>query len=167
VARCWEVVQTLRPEDGEEQARAWALWWEGAAADGGVELARKALTVHDAYRRVYGDASLDTAPLIVEQDRSRAAAVPMFPFDRELVEDEQSLVTHISRWGSDGYPIKKAGRRHWTWSYRSLEAPVLYPTKTKATAAFEAYLDVLYSCLGAAAYRRAVADLRDAAEAMR
>lgn len=61
---------------------------------------------------------------------------------RGLSEDEAGLLTHISRWGSDGYPVRRLARR-WTWEFRSLRAPTLYRTKGQAVAAFEGYLDVL------------------------
>lgn len=80
-----------------------------------------------------------------------------FTFDRPLTEDERALATHISMFGSAGYPVRKLGRK-WTWDYRSISAPTLYATKRDATAAFERYMGVIRSCLGAAAYRRAIAE---------
>jgi hypothetical protein len=63
---------------------------------------------------------------------------------RGLSEDEQALLTHVSRWGSDGYPIKKVGARWWCWDYRSIRGPqVCFPTKKQAVVSFEAFLDVL------------------------
>jgi hypothetical protein len=79
-------------------------------------------------------------------------------FDRPLSEDERGLVKHIGMWGSQGYPVRKAGRQ-WTWRFCSLEAPALYKTKREATAAFETYMGVLYDCLRADSYRRALAEL--------
>jgi hypothetical protein len=66
----------------------------------------------------------------------------MFP---ALSEDERFVLTHISRWGSDGYPIKKVGSRHWTWGpIRSINGPpVLFPTKKQAVESFEKYHDSL------------------------
>lgn len=58
----------------------------------------------------------------------------------QLTEDEQGLLNHIIRWGSDGYPVRKFGRG-WTWGpFRSIKgSPIVYKTKREATAAFEAY----------------------------
>lgn len=85
------------------------------------------------------------------------APSPTFAFDRPLLEDERALMTHVTMFGSDGYPVARVGSRHWSWSFRSLSSPRVFPTKREATASLEAYLDVLRSCLGAAAYRRALA----------
>ena len=63
---------------------------------------------------------------------------------RGISEDERALLTHISMWGSDGYPIRKLGRK-WAWGpFRSVEGPpVLYRTKREAVASFEAFHRVL------------------------
>jgi hypothetical protein len=70
-----------------------------------------------------------------------------------LSEDENALLTHISRWGSDGYPIRRlAGNTQsaclpspkWIWEYRSINGPpVVFKTKRAAVASFEAYYQVL------------------------
>ncbi len=57
-----------------------------------------------------------------------------------VTADERDLLTHVSRWGSDGYPVKRVGSRHWSWSYRdSINTPAVYKTKREAVASFEAY----------------------------
>jgi hypothetical protein len=62
---------------------------------------------------------------------------------RGLTQDERDLLTHISMWGSAGYPVKKLGTK-WTWSYRSINGPpVLFKTKREAVASFEAFHQVL------------------------
>jgi hypothetical protein len=63
----------------------------------------------------------------------------MFP---ALSDDERFVLSHISRWGSDGYPIVKVGSRHWTWGpIRSIKGPpVLFPTRRQAVESFEKYL---------------------------
>ena len=67
---------------------------------------------------------------------------------RGMTDDERALVKHVIRWGSDGYPLHKAGRK-WSWgSYLSIEGPQLYDTKREATAAFERYFEVLLDALG-------------------
>lgn len=61
-----------------------------------------------------------------------------------LSEDEAFVMTHVSHFGSEGYPIHKSGSR-WTWGpVRGIKGPpVLYGTKQEAVQAFEAYLDIL------------------------
>jgi hypothetical protein len=61
-----------------------------------------------------------------------------------ISEDERDLLTHVSMWGSDGYPVTKVGSRHWTWSWRgSVNCPVVFPTKRQAVASFESYYAIL------------------------
>ena len=67
-------------------------------------------------------------------------------YQRNLTADERSLQTHISMFGSRAYPVKKVGSRHWSWSYRNLSAPRVYPTKHEATMSLERYLAVLDDC---------------------
>ena len=60
-----------------------------------------------------------------------------------LTEDENALLTHISMWGSTGYPVRKLGRG-WTWEFRSIKsAPGVFTTKKDAIASFEAYHQML------------------------
>ena len=77
---------------------------------------------------------------------------------RPLNEDERGLLTHLSMWGSDGYPVRKLGRK-WTWGFRSLDAPVCYATKREAWTAFEAFYDVLVDASGEEARDRALAEV--------
>lgn len=81
-----------------------------------------------------------------------------FTYDRPLTDDERDLLVHIRMWGSDGYPVRKVGSRHWSWDYRSLESKVCFHTKREAVASFEAYLEVLRSCLRAESYRLALVE---------
>jgi hypothetical protein len=61
----------------------------------------------------------------------------------DLTDDENALLVHISRFGSDGYPIQKLGRG-WAWSYRGIKGPpVIFKTKREAIASFEAYEAIL------------------------
>jgi hypothetical protein len=61
-----------------------------------------------------------------------------------VTSDEHDLLNHISMWGSEGYPIKRVGSRHWSWSYRdSINTPAVYKTKREAVASFEAYHSIL------------------------
>ena len=62
---------------------------------------------------------------------------------RSLTDDERALLMHVTRWGSDGYPIQKL-KRGWTWSYRSIQGPpVVFRTRREAVASFEAFENVL------------------------
>jgi hypothetical protein len=62
-----------------------------------------------------------------------------------LNEDEQAILNHWGRWGSDGYPVSRVGSHHWTWGpWRSIQGPpVVFPTKRAAVASFEAYIAIL------------------------
>ena len=63
---------------------------------------------------------------------------------RGVTPDERALLNHVSRWGSDGYPVQKIGSR-WHWrDWRSVKgAPVVYRTKREAVAAFEAFYQIV------------------------
>ena len=62
-----------------------------------------------------------------------------------LNEDEQFVLNHIIRWGSDGYPINKLGKSGWSWGpMRSVNGPpVVFKTKREAVASFERYYELL------------------------
>ena len=63
---------------------------------------------------------------------------------RGITEDEAHLLLHVTRRGSAGYPIQKMGRKWYWMDWRSVKgAPTAYETKRAATAAFEAFLDIL------------------------
>lgn len=65
-------------------------------------------------------------------------------FSRKLTEGENELLAHTIRWGSDGYPISKVGRRwHWREAFGVKGAPVSYKTKREAFAAFEAWIAMM------------------------
>ena len=76
-------------------------------------------------------------------------------YSRPLAPDEERLLTHISRFGSDGYPVEKIAGR-WIWRYCSLSAPVVYKTRRECTAAFEAFHGMLIAIKGANAQRKAL-----------
>ena len=62
---------------------------------------------------------------------------------RGITEDEKELLVHWSRFGSDGYPVKKLGRG-WHWSYRGIKGPPkIFRTKREAVTSCEAFIDVL------------------------
>lgn len=57
---------------------------------------------------------------------------------------ELDFLQHIGRWGSDGYPIAKRGRKWWfDRMFNAGGTPSPYKTKREAEAAVEAYLDIL------------------------
>jgi hypothetical protein len=61
-----------------------------------------------------------------------------------LTEDEAFVLQHISRWGSEGYPIHKL-QRVWVWGpIRGINGPpTVFKTKRAAVKSFERYLDIL------------------------
>jgi hypothetical protein len=65
-------------------------------------------------------------------------------FSVHLTEGENQLLQHISRWGSDGYPVHKLGRK---WTVDSMFGaggfPTTFKTKREAVARFEAYYTLL------------------------
>ena len=74
-----------------------------------------------------------------------------------LTTDERDLMTHISRWGSDGYPIRKL-KRGWIWEYRGIKGPpLIFKTKRESIQSFEAFHRTLLERLGAIAKARAEA----------
>ena len=75
---------------------------------------------------------------------------------RTLTEDERALMQHVTMWGSDGYPVRKLGRK-WIWGeWRSVKGPpTVFRTKRAAVESFERYLDFLRMILGEEAGERA------------
>lgn len=76
-----------------------------------------------------------------------------------LTDDERALMSHISMWGSDGYPVQKiASRWHWR-EWRSIRgSPIVYRTKHEAVAAFEAYMAMLRERYAEERYEAAIAE---------
>jgi hypothetical protein len=64
---------------------------------------------------------------------------------RGITADELALLLHVSRWGSEGYPVRKSGARKWTWGpWRGIQGPpTVYARKRDAVESFEKYLDIL------------------------
>ena len=64
---------------------------------------------------------------------------------RGLTDDERRLLGHVTRWGSDGYPIRKLSHGKWIWGpFLSVNGPsVCFATKREAVASFEAFEHVL------------------------
>ncbi len=54
---------------------------------------------------------------------------------REISKDEKALLTHISMWGSDGYPVQQISGG-WAWGpWRSIKgSPLIFPSKKLITA---------------------------------
>jgi len=65
-------------------------------------------------------------------------------FSAALTEGENQFMQHMSRFGSDGYPVRQYGRK---WAFEKAfgagGSPVMYPTKKAASGAVEAYMDIL------------------------
>lgn len=78
---------------------------------------------------------------------------------RHLSDAERALLTHVSRWGSDGYPVVRLGRK-WAIDTPATRIPTCFKTKREAVAAFERYLDVLIAARGVEAHRSALRDAR-------
>ena len=67
---------------------------------------------------------------------------------RGITEDERALVQHVTRWGSDGYPVRRVGRHWHVDSWRSVPGfPCVFRTKRDAVAAFERFHEVLLDAL--------------------
>jgi len=81
--------------------------------------------------------------------------------ERKISDDERQLMTHVTMFGSDAYPIRKLSAGHWAWDrfYGVNGAPTVFKTKRAAVAAFNAFLDILRELLGQEAFDRAFADL--------
>jgi len=62
-----------------------------------------------------------------------------------LSEDELFALNHYSRYGSDGYPIRKGKNgKWWVEGIRGCGAfPVPYKTKREASAQWERYISIL------------------------
>ena len=55
-----------------------------------------------------------------------------------LSEAEHRLMDHVTRWGSDGYPVRKVGRGwHVEQSFGVEGIPMVFKTKREAVEAFE------------------------------
>ena len=65
-------------------------------------------------------------------------------FSPALTDAENRFMRHMSRWGSDGYPVDKS-RNGWIWAeFCGIKgSPVVYRTRRAAEAAIECYIDVL------------------------
>ena len=63
---------------------------------------------------------------------------------RGLTADERKLMTHMSMWGSDGYPLRKLGRGWIVQGVRGLGSfPKVYKTKKEAASMWERYVGIL------------------------
>jgi hypothetical protein len=61
-----------------------------------------------------------------------------------LTVNEREWLNHMTRWGSDGYPIEKV-KRGWIWrdAFGCKGAPKVFRTRKEAHAAVERYEDIL------------------------
>lgn len=86
--------------------------------------------------------------------------------DRCLTESERALLVHLSRWGSDGYPIQRYAKgRKWSWGgFQGIKGPpTMFKTKREAIESFEVYYGILRELAGQEAYARAIAEQAAAA----
>ena len=62
-----------------------------------------------------------------------------------LTVAESDFLGHMTRFGSDGYPVRKARNGCWLWAdfWGVKGAPTVYRTKREAVAAIERYIGVL------------------------
>lgn len=75
-----------------------------------------------------------------------------------LSDDEKSALAHWSRWGSDGYPVRKMGR-WWVVEHSLMSTSGMFKTKGEAFDAWETIIAKLVAMSGLEAYDRAVAEL--------
>mgnify|MGYP001603162812 CR=1 FL=1 len=70
------------------------------------------------------------------------------PRHHGLTIAEAAFSDHMSRWGSDGYPVRKVGSR-WIWDdFCGVSgAPTVYKTKRECVAAIGRYIDILHDKL--------------------
>lgn len=67
----------------------------------------------------------------------------------------RKLLSHVSRWGSDGYPVHKLGSG-WTWGNDDVHGPpVAFKTKREAVASFERFYEIMVNESGAESAWRA------------
>jgi hypothetical protein len=69
-----------------------------------------------------------------------------------LNENQRALLTHISRFGSDGYPIIERNDGRFSWHYRGIGTTDTWPSRELADQAFEAYTATLRSRLASVRY---------------
>ena len=61
-----------------------------------------------------------------------------------ITTEEEEVLTHQSRWGSDGYPVSKRGRLWWIDGIRGCgRFPVPFKTKKAAVEQWERYMQIL------------------------
>lgn len=61
-----------------------------------------------------------------------------------LTQAEHDWLQHMIRWGAEGYPVQRVGRKwHWVEAWGIKGAPCVYRTKRAAMAACAAYEDIL------------------------
>lgn len=66
------------------------------------------------------------------------------PGRERLTEDQDWILGHWSMFGSDGYPVRKIGRKWQVVGQRGHGAfPTVFNTKREAVAAWEGYIGIL------------------------
>lgn len=82
--------------------------------------------------------SFDIMHARAEQQTVIGDALAIVAYERgdRLTADERQALTHWSRWGSDGYPVRRLGRK-WTVDHVAAKGAGLYATKRDAVNAWE------------------------------
>jgi hypothetical protein len=83
-------------------------------------------------------------------------ALAAFDHGDRLTADQRQALTHWSRFGSDGYPIVRCGRK-WLVEHRAATRLPLYPTKAAAVRAWEILIATWIRLSGLEARDRALA----------
>lgn len=78
-----------------------------------------------------------------------------------LSENERALMTHISRFGSDGYPVHKLGKK-WVHgdAFGVRGSPIVFKTKKEAVASFEAWHAMARERYGFEAQQRTLKEIQ-------
>jgi hypothetical protein len=73
-----------------------------------------------------------------------------------LTNADLELVNHVTRWGSEGYPIQKVGHGwHWIDSHGVKGPPTVFKSKGAATEAFEGWMELKRRQIGEVRQRQA------------
>ena len=88
------------------------------------------------------------------RETGAALADEAFKNGHRLTEDEQAVLTHWTRFGSDGYPVSKLGAK-WRLDSPLTSGVPLFKTKYAAVRAWEIIIAKLIRLKGLEAYERA------------
>jgi hypothetical protein len=86
-----------------------------------------------------------------------ALAEESFERGRRRTDDENAAVGHWMRWGCDGYPIRKIGKR-WVIETAAVKDGRLFATLREVVGAWETYLELWLRLGGLESQERALAE---------